>query len=101
MIWSLFAKPAAQTAFQINSDLHLEIGQQYSSFEIKPSADYLILAGDIGRLIDYEDFLGFLRIQTAQFKLVFLVLGNHEFYGDTFEAGLQNARRLERELCLS
>jgi predicted phosphodiesterase len=100
-IRALFAKSAPRIAFQINSDLHLEVGQQYSSFEIKPAADYLILAGDIGRLIDYDALLGFLRSQTAQFKLVFFVLGNHEFCGTTFEAGLQAAKRLEEEPSLS
>ncbi|KAE8365176.1 hypothetical protein BDV27DRAFT_171826 [Aspergillus caelatus] len=36
--------------FQVLTDLHLEINQQYSSFEIPVCAKYLILVGDIGRL---------------------------------------------------
>jgi len=57
MEWSrsFFVQPP-QTPFQINSDLHLEVGQQYATFDIKPSAEYLILAGDIGKLIDYDKF---------------------------------------------
>ncbi|KAF5867400.1 putative ser thr protein phosphatase superfamily protein, partial [Botrytis fragariae] len=61
--------------FQILSDLHLEVCSQYYTFSIAPVAPYLILAGDIGRLIDYEGYLAFLAKQTAQFEKVFLVLG--------------------------
>ncbi|KAK7605630.1 hypothetical protein BKA81DRAFT_226280 [Phyllosticta paracitricarpa] len=71
--------------FQIVSDLHLEVGQQYSSFDIPASAPHLILAGD------YDAYLGFLRRQTEQFETVFLVLGNHEFYGITFGESIELA----------
>jgi predicted phosphodiesterase len=83
------------------SDLHLEVGQQYASFEIPPTAPYLILAGDIGRLIDYDSYLAFLAAQTARFELVFLILGNHEFYDLSITAGLEKARKLEQEALLS
>jgi hypothetical protein len=68
---------------------------------ISPSAPYLILAGDIGRLIDYDSYLSYLATQTAQFEHVFLVLGNHEFYGLSFTAGLECAQRLEEEAVLN
>jgi predicted phosphodiesterase len=99
-IRSLFGK-SSSSAFQILSDLHLEAGQQYPSFEIPPSAPYLILAGDIGRLLDYEFYLAFLAKQTAQFEKVFLVLGNHEFYGLSFSTGIKTAQKLESEPILS
>ncbi|KAL6714274.1 hypothetical protein ACLMJK_007697 [Lecanora helva] len=83
--------------FQIMSDLHLEIGQQYSSFHIEPHAHYLVLAGDIGRLRDYDGYLYFLTIQCLNFGHVFLVLGNHEFFGISREAGLALADKLENE----
>jgi predicted phosphodiesterase len=92
----LFQKPSTST-FQILSDLHLEVGQQYSAFEVPVSAPYLILAGDIGRLIDYKPYLDFLAKQTNLFKKVFLVLGNHEFYGLSFTAAISEARRLASE----
>lgn len=98
-IRSLFNK-SSSPSFQILSDLHLEVGQQYSSFIIPSLAPYLILAGDIGRLIDYDSYLAFLATQTAQFEKVFLVLGNHEFYGLSIVAGLEQARKLERETVL-
>ncbi|KAB8221441.1 Metallo-dependent phosphatase-like protein [Aspergillus novoparasiticus] len=85
------------TSFQILSDLHLEINQQYSSFEIPVCAKYLILAGDIGRLTDYDHYLHFIQKQTSRFELVFLTLGNHEFYSLTFSEGLEKARQLEQE----
>lgn len=88
-------------SFQVLSDLHLEINQQYLSFEIPVCAKHLILAGDVGRLVDYDNYRGFLRKQTDRFELVFLILGNHEFYNDTFAAGLQKARQLEQEPSLN
>lgn len=42
-IRSIFGKP---TLFQVVSDLHLEINQQYRSFEIPVCAEHLILAGE-------------------------------------------------------
>ncbi|KAL2801316.1 Metallo-dependent phosphatase-like protein [Aspergillus keveii] len=95
---STFNRPSA--SFQVLSDLHLEINQQYPSFDIPVCAEYLILAGDIGRLVDYDNYRSFLQRQTERFELVFLILGNHEFYEDTLAAGLQKARRLEQEPCL-
>ena len=89
------------TSFQVLSDLHLEINQQYLSFEIPVCAKHLILAGDVGHLVDYDNYRGFLRKQTDRFELVFLILGNHEFYNDTFAAGLQKARQLEQEPSLN
>ncbi|KAL4950223.1 Metallo-dependent phosphatase-like protein [Aspergillus filifer] len=101
-IRSLFERLAAFSAsFQVLSDLHLEIGQQYTSFEIPVRAKHLVLAGDVGRLVDYDNYRTFLKQQTDQFKLVFLVLGNHEFYNDTFAAGLEKARQLEQEPCMN
>lgn len=90
-----------QQEFQVISDLHLEVNQQYHSFEIPVCSKYLILAGDIGRLVDYEDYLGFLQRQTQKFQRVFLVLGNHEFYGLSFDSALRKARKLEQEPSLN
>lgn len=86
--------------FQILSDLHLEVGQQYRSFHIPVNAPNLVLAGDIGRLIDYDNYLAFLAVQTSRFDCVLLVLGNHEFYGLTFDAAIALAHQLEAEPCL-
>lgn len=82
---------------QVVSDLHLEVNQQYSSFELPVASKYLVLAGDIGRLRDYDSYLKFLQRQTSKFELVFLVLGNHEFYEESLPSGLEKARELEQE----
>lgn len=79
------------------SDLHLEVGLQYSTFEIPSCAPNLILAGDIGRLSNYDLFADFLEAQCTNFQQVFLVLGNHEFYGISRANGLKLAVQLENE----
>lgn len=65
------------------------------------SAPFLILAGDIGRPIDYDGYLKFIHPQPSQYENVFLVLGTHEFYGLDYEMGLRKARRLTKEPSLS
>jgi predicted phosphodiesterase len=82
---------------QILSDLHLEVGQQYSSYTFPVSAPFLLLGGDIGRLIDYDGYRKFLEAQVSRYQKVFLVLGNHEFYGLDYESGLATAQRLAEE----
>lgn len=79
------------------SDLHLEVGQQYSNFEIMPRATNIILAGDIGRLADYEPFRGFLCSVCQKFGQVYLVLGNHEFFGVSRQEGLRLADKLQED----
>ncbi|OJZ84724.1 hypothetical protein ASPFODRAFT_34948 [Aspergillus luchuensis CBS 106.47] len=98
-VWSSLNK--SSVSFQILSDLHLEVNQQYSSYEIPACAEHLILAGDIGRLTDYEEYRNFLQKLTDRFKLVFLVLGNHEFYIERFETGIERAKRLEQDPALN
>ncbi|KAL7933600.1 putative calcineurin-like phosphoesterase [Trichoderma chlorosporum] len=86
-----------QIRVQILSDLHLEIGQQYSSYTFPVTAPFLLLAGDIGRLIDYDEYVVFLKAQASRYTKVFLVLGNHEFYGLDYDSGIETARRLSEE----
>ncbi|XWW95812.1 hypothetical protein V2A60_003780 [Cordyceps javanica] len=86
---------------QILSDLHLEVGQQYAAFTFPATAPYLLLAGDVGRLVDYDGYRAFLAAQTARYEAVLLVLGNHEFYGLSRAAGLDAARRLAADPALA
>ncbi|KAF3480595.1 uncharacterized protein GIQ15_05942 [Arthroderma uncinatum] len=79
------------------SDLHLEFGQQYANFRITPRAPRLILAGDIGQLADYDALRDFLRPQCENFAEVYLVLGNHEFFGVSRQKGLRLADMLQAE----
>jgi len=90
-------KTTPSISFQILSDLHLEVGQQYSSIQFPIKAPYLILAGDVGRLVDYVAYRTFLLVQTQRFEKVFLVLGNHEFYGLSHSRGLELAHDMEIE----
>lgn len=74
---------------QIASDIHLE-HYNYRNFRntIAPSAPYLALLGDIGNCLDtdgnYEKFLSECSIN---FEHVFVIAGNHEYYGTTIEDG--------------
>ena len=68
---------------QIVSDIHIE----YKNDEIPnpldyitPTAEILILAGDIGSLYKIKQLKGFLDILCKHFKTVIYVPGNHEYY---------------------
>lgn len=69
--------------FQISSDMHIE----YKSDEVPdplnliiPSADVLILAGDIGSFYKMDQLKSFLQKLCSYFKVVIYVPGNHEYY---------------------
>lgn len=72
---------------QVLSDLHLEIerigGFDYERFKIEPKAPILALLGDVGT-VNNPLLFTFLRLQLSQFEIVLYVMGNHEFYGETF-----------------
>ena len=68
---------------QIASDLHIE----YKNDEIPnpldyiiPTAEILILAGDIGSLYKIEQLEGFLIKLSGYFKHIIYVPGNQEYY---------------------
>jgi len=63
----------------------------YYTFTIPRQCPNLILAGDIGSLKHSEAYSVFLQRHCETFDRVFLVLGNHEFYGISREAGLATA----------
>ena len=77
---------------QYMSDLHLE--RINYDLEVPKTAPYLILAGDIGRFCDYDQYLAFVRKQCEHFDRVLLIAGNHEFYGSSREEGLEAAERM-------
>ncbi|RMZ73369.1 ser Thr phosphatase superfamily [Pyrenophora seminiperda CCB06] len=92
---SLFSGP--KTSFQVLSDLHLDHESQYLSFHIPVVAPFLILAGNIGRLADYDQYLSFLIRRCNLHEKVYLVLGALEFHGITWIEGLQLAQRMEND----
>jgi len=67
---------------QIVSDVHIEyLLDEKDPFEfITPSAEILILAGDIGSLYKIDQLKNFLSILSTRFKVILYILGNHEFY---------------------
>lgn len=63
--------------FQLYSDLHLEFFKNF--LKIPKLEDYLILAGDISK-IDKANYKPFFDYCSLNWKKVFYVLGNHEYY---------------------
>jgi len=71
------------TSFQITSDLHIEYQNEkhVNPFDyITPSADILILAGDIGSLYKLDQLTSFIKILSTSFKYILYVPGNNEYY---------------------
>jgi len=77
---------------QILSDLHIEMGHQ-GNFEFEAVAPYLALLGDIGQP-KRSNYAAFLRTQADRFKKVFVVAGNHEFFGTTYEESRQEIENI-------
>ena len=95
---NIFIKSMKQI-FQYYSDLHLE---HHNSFPIikKIQTDYpenLILAGDIGSPFT-DNYWNFLKEESKQFDKIFLICGNHEYYGSTID---QMNKYISRQLRLS
>lgn len=76
--------------FRLISDIHLEFHKDHKkvlnilkSFQKKNKADYLILAGDITNFEakNIEKFKELIKEISADYKKIFMVLGNHEYYG--------------------
>ena len=87
----------AYVNFQLVSDLHLDFGSEYDTFEISPCVQYLGLLGDIGLTVEAK-FFTFLDGQLSNFKVVFFVFGNHESYDSSMRAS-KNAMSKFCELC--
>lgn len=77
--------------FQLFSDTHIEIYNRCLNLPVE--ADYLILAGDIGQ-IDNIHYHSFLRYVSQNWKKVFYVLGNHEYYHLNIDEALDKYRKL-------
>lgn len=71
------------TTFQIVSDLHIEYKNNNIPEPLSlltPSADILILAGDIGSLYKFNQLKEFLKKLSKYFLFIIYVPGNHEYY---------------------
>jgi len=78
---------------RILSDLHIE----FFPFKIPALATdpetVLVLAGDIGVIIDKSPLQAFLQRAAEQFKAVVMVLGNHEYYRSIWPDAIDELRR--------
>lgn len=76
----MFRKIYNPFRIQYVSDLHLERYTVLPAFStlLKPCAPYLALAGDIGQPAQLRTFFDWL---VPQWKRIFYVAGNHEYYG--------------------
>ncbi|TVY32036.1 Uncharacterized protein LSUB1_G008412 [Lachnellula subtilissima] len=88
---------STMTSIQILSDLHLEAPKGYDVFEIAPKAPYLALIGDIGCVKDAEYF-SFIAKQLSNFKIVFLLLGNHEPYHSDWATVKKSIQTFSQEM---
>jgi hypothetical protein len=70
--------PHTMPTFQYISDIHLEFGTPPPT--IPPMADVLLLAGDIGDPA-HPTYTDFLQCVSRNFRQVFIIAGNHEYYG--------------------
>lgn len=87
------------STIQILSDLHLENPKSYDVFEIIPTSPYLALLGDIGCVVkDKEEYFIFLEKLLSKYKIVFLLLGNHEAYHSDWTNTKQKIRKFEQEV---
>jgi predicted phosphodiesterase len=65
--------------FQVESDIHIDTNKDEAIKTIKPFADNLILAGDIGQPLD-PYFELFIKHVASNWKNVIYITGNHEYY---------------------
>ena len=89
--------PSTPITIQLLSDIHLEVASQYATYTFPPTDPYLLLAGDIGNLAHRAPYLTFLTSLLPNYTRTFLLLGNHEFYGFTYEEGITAAENLVKE----
>ncbi len=94
-----------QFRIQYVSDLHLELYKQLPPFQtlLKPSAPYLALAGDIGQPIQLRLFFNW---ASPQWKQIFYVAGNHEYYnlkkyGSTMKTSMEERKWELDDVCQS
>lgn len=72
------------------SDLHLEFRTNYP--KIPTDGDILLLAGDIITVVNISMYLDFFKEISFNFKEVYYVLGNHEYYKNDFNKVYQDIK---------
>lgn len=83
---------------QICSDLHLELKQNRDWLQehpLVPRGDILIIAGDTFYLDEDYGALDFIKKISDDFKMTYIIPGNHEYYGGYDIATAYEATRIE------
>lgn len=83
--------------YQIISDIHIPEDEDSPNWRkcLEVSAPYLIIAGDVGRLEKFDKYSSFIKNICAEYKQVFLVAGNHEFYSNKEEYDFLNMKLIK------
>ena len=76
---------------RVCSDLHLEMNDDFSID--MPEGDVLVLAGDVGYAIDYDNYAPFFEQCAEKYNKVYYVMGNHCYWYSTIE----DARNIMKE----
>ena len=92
--------PQIRVGFQIMSDLHFELSQQYSDYRIPYSVNYLILNGDIESLYIYQVYLTFFHSKYSQSERASLVPEIMKYFAVMRVMGFRLAKALEDETVL-
>ena len=80
--------------FNLLSDLHLERDpRNYYRYEFPATAPHLILAGDIGNVVD-RGFEHFLLRAALSYLMVVFILGNHEPWGTTLPSAIARCKEI-------
>ncbi|OJD24743.1 hypothetical protein ACJ73_03898 [Blastomyces percursus] len=82
---------------QILSDLHSEAPAAYDVYSISPKAPILAVLSDAGYIKD-KGYFEFLRKQLANFRILFLVLGNHEPYHSDWAETKSKVKRFKDDM---
>ncbi len=92
----MLRKMVGKFRIQYTSDLHLELYKQIPRFEslLQPVAPYLALAGDIGHPPQLRELFTW---AAPQWKRIFYLPGNHEYYGAILEEREEELRMLVSE----
>jgi UDP-2,3-diacylglucosamine pyrophosphatase LpxH len=74
------------------SDLHLHmVPPEEHKFLIEPKCDTLFILGDLDEIIGYDFWQKFLKYYSTQFKRIYYLFGNHEYYNTDYHIEKTNA----------